>query len=195
MSPPRLRPLLCPLAVTLICVLLDRLPEHWQQALHYRRGDILDGEIWRLLTAHLIHLNTRHLLMNLAGLWLIWLLLYPRAWSRTLCRYELPLLFAGTSLGLLLFSPEVGWYRGLSGALHGLLVLALLRQWRSQPRFNSLLLALLCLKIAWEQLYGAVPGSEAWISGRVIVDSHLYGAILGGIIWVIDRLSHRLGGS
>ena len=193
MSPPRLRSLICPLAVTLVCVLLNLLPEAWQNALHYQRGAILDGELWRLFTAHLTHLNVPHLLLNLVGFWLIWQLFYNRTPYPTLCLYQLPLLFIGTALGLSLFSPEVTWYRGLSGALHGLLVLALLKQWRAQPRYISVLLALLCKKIGWEQLHGAVPGSEAWIAGRVIVDSHLYGAILGGIIWLYDRLSRRIG--
>lgn len=188
---PHLRALLCPLAITLVCILMSSLPEAWQNALQYQRSAILDGQAWRLITGHLIHLNGPHLLMNLAGLWLIWLLFFTRTTYRTLCLYQLPLLLLGTALGLSLFSPQVVWYRGLSGALHGLLILALLRQLPSQPRMSALLLALFSAKLAWEQMSGPVPGSEAWIAGRVIVDSHLYGAILGGIIWLFTDLSHQ----
>jgi hypothetical protein len=53
------------------------------------------------------------------------------------------------------------------------------------------LLLLFVAKIGWEQATGAIPGSEAWISGQVIVDSHLYGAIWGGLIWLLDRSRHH----
>lgn len=191
MNPARIKPLFCPLAISLVCIVLSLLPDAWQNTLQYQRGAIQGGEIWRLISAHLTHLNVPHLLMNLAGLWLIWLLFFtPQAFT-PLCLYRLVPILIGTALGLLLFSPEVAWYRGLSGALHGLLALALLRQWHTQRLTGALLLVLFVAKIAWEQLSGAVPGSEAWIAGRVIVDAHLYGAILGSLLWMIER-SHSL---
>jgi rhomboid family GlyGly-CTERM serine protease len=182
----------CPLAITLACLALTPLPDTWHLALQYQHRAILEGEVWRLFTGHLVHLNGAHLLMNLAGLWLIWLLFFLHESARALCLYRLPVLLIGTSLALLLLSPEVTWYRGLSGILHGLLALALLRHCQAQPLSGSLLLALFAVKIAWEQTSGPVPGSEAWISGRVIVDSHLYGAIWGSIIWLLERSHHLL---
>jgi rhomboid family GlyGly-CTERM serine protease len=171
--------------------MLNRFPDTWQLALQYQHDVILNGELWRLFTGHLTHLNGAHLLMNLTGLWLIWLLFYPHENARTLCLYRLPVLLIGTSLALLLLSPEVAWYRGLSGVLHGLLALALLHHCRAQPLTGCLLLALFAIKIAWEQTGGPVAGSEAWIAGRVIVDSHLYGTIWGSLIWLLERSHHH----
>jgi rhomboid family GlyGly-CTERM serine protease len=105
------------------------------------------------------------------------------------------MVFLGTALGLGLFSPEVAWYRGLSGGLHGLLVLGLFRQWSKHPRYTAFMLLLIFSKLLWEQTSGAIPGSESWIAGRVVVDSHLYGAICGGIIWLIERTYSQLNKS
>jgi rhomboid family GlyGly-CTERM serine protease len=187
-----LRSVSCPLAVTLICLTLNLIPDAWQLALQYRHSAILDGELWRLFSGHLTHLNGAHLLMNLVGLWLIWLLFFLHERAGVLCLYRLPTLLIGTSLALLLLSPEVTWYRGLSGVLHGLLALALLRQSQAQPFAGGLLLVLFVVKIAWEQASGPAPGSEAWIAGRVIVDAHLYGAILGGLIWLLEHSCNLL---
>jgi rhomboid family GlyGly-CTERM serine protease len=128
--------------------------------------------------------------MNLVGLWRIWLLFFTQAPCSRLCLFQLPLILLGCALGLILFSPDLAWYRGLSGTLHGLLALALLSQWGNQPFIDSLLLALFLAKVAWEQKGGPMPGSEAWIDGRVIVDSHLYGTISGSIIWMLTRISN-----
>jgi len=181
----------CPLAITLVCLAFTLMPESWQSALQYQREAIQDGELWRLISGQLTHLNLPHLLMNLTGLWLIWMMFFTREDQLACCLYRLPAILLLTTLGLWLLNPEVTWYRGLSGALHGLLALALLRHWRAQPVFHTLLLALLIGKIAWEQASGPVPTSEAWIRGRVIVDSHLYGTVGGSIIWLLER-SHAL---
>ena len=187
MMPQRPASLLCPLLLSLLGILMGALPQAWQEALQYQRDAIIAGEWWRLVSGHLVHLNLPHQLMNLLGLWLIWGLFFTREGLRPLCLYLLPALLIGTSLCLLLFDPGLAWYRGLSGALHGLLALALLRQWRIQPVTGGLLLTLFAAKIIWEQASGPLPGSEAWVAGRVIVDAHLYGAICGGLIWLLER--------
>lgn len=187
MKTPPLEPRLCPLAITLVCLALGLLPAVATHRLEYERAAILAGEWWRLLSGHFVHLGWSHLLMNLAGLWLIWELFLNRDNPVPTCLYRLPLLTIGTSLGLLLLSPEVAWYRGLSGLLHGLLAFALLQQLARQPLSSSLLLALFAGKIAWEQLAGPLPGSESWTGGRVIVDAHLYGMLSGVLLWALER--------
>ena len=185
----------CTLFVSGLCLVIALLPTSTMELLQYERTAILAGEWWRLITGHLVHLGWNHLIMNLIGFWLIWHLFLSNENPLAYCFYRLPLLTMGTSLGLLFLSPEVAWYRGLSGVLHGLLSLALLRQSRQQPVISSLLLVLLTIKLAWEQIAGPLPGSEPWIDGRVIVDAHLYGALCGVILWLLERsytlLTHR----
>ena len=172
----------CPLIITALCVGLALLPGDLVKLLQYERSAILDGEWWRLLSGHLVHLGWNHLVMNLLGLWLIWHLFLHGAPNLRYCLYRLPILTIGTSLGLLILNPEVAWYRGLSGVLHGLLTLGLLQQSRQQARLPSLLLILIALKLAWEQYAGPLPGSEPWIHGRVVVDAHLYSALCGVVL-------------
>jgi rhomboid family GlyGly-CTERM serine protease len=182
----------CPIAISLICLIFGLLPETTQDSLQYQQNLVKTGQWWRLISAHLVHLGWAHLTMNLAGLILIWHLFVSPERSPTICVFHLPLLALGTALGLLWLNPELSWYRGLSGVLHGLIVISLLHQMRDQPGFSLLLLLLIAAKIAWEQFTGPTPGSEAWISGKVIVDAHLYGGISGGILWAVELGYKRL---
>jgi rhomboid family GlyGly-CTERM serine protease len=186
MRPRLIRPpahsILCPLLLTLLVLLAQALPPGSQQSLEYRYLALEQGELWRLVSGHLVHLGWPHLQLNLLGLWLIWGLFLKQETAAT-CARLLLLCCIGVSVLMYLFSPEVAWYRGLSGVLHGLLVWALLRQWSSHPPSHALLLGMLLLKLLWEQLSGPLPGSEDLVSGRVIVESHLYGAVSGALLW------------
>jgi rhomboid family GlyGly-CTERM serine protease len=187
MKAPHLESYLCPLVISVVCVILNMLPADLTHQLQYAYAPVIAGEWWRIVTGHLVHLGWSHLLMNLAGLWLIWQLFLSREKPIPYCLYRLPVLTIGPSLGLLLLSPEVAWYRGLSGMLHGLLAYALLQQLGRQPLQSSLLLALFAGKLAWEQFSGPLPGSESWTGGRVIVDAHLYGMLCGVLLWTFER--------
>ena len=145
------------------------------------------GQYWRLLTAHLAHTQLSHALLNLAAwplvFWMARTDLSGRQWG-------LGFLFCalGVAVGLWWLSPAVQWYVGLSGVLHGLLVLAAIAVWR-RTRIPALLILFgVTVKLVWEQTGGALPGSEAWIGHRVIVDAHLYGALSGIVFATLNRL-------
>jgi rhomboid family GlyGly-CTERM serine protease len=181
------RRLICPLAISLVSLSISLASNATSEQLQYHRIAIAAGEWWRLLSAHLTHLGWGHLLMNLAGLWIIWHL-FPNRQQPNGCLYILPLLMIGTSIGLWFFSPEVAWYQGLSGVLHGLLIIVLLQNIKTETMLSISLLLAVIAKLAWEQWQGPLPGSESVASGRVIVDAHLYGALSGAILWAIERL-------
>lgn len=143
--------------------------------LRYEREQILAGELWRLLTASFVHLGWSHLLMNLAALALIWMLFGRLLTTKTWLLLSLASMLS-VSLGLLLFSPEIGWYVGLSGMLHGLFVAGVMASLRAGHRLELALLALLLGKIVWEQAYGPLPGTAEFAGGAVVTDAHLYGA-------------------
>ena len=178
---------LCPLLLSLVCVLIALLPEPLIDSLQYHRANIAGGELWRLVSAHLTHLGWGHLIMNLAGFWLI-LALFPATRPALRCLSLLLALTLGTSIGLWLFSPQVTWYRGLSGILHGLLCWGALSQLKQQPGVSLFILSFVILKLFWEQWQGPLPGSESLASGSVIVDAHLYGAASGVILWGLALL-------
>ena len=159
-------------------------------ALRFEREAIMGGQFWRLLTGNLVHLGWSHLLLNLAGLGLIWALLgqalSPRAWAITSIVCAL-----GVSLGILWLNPNITWYVGMSGVLHGYFAAAALGAHQITPGTRALMLGLLSAKLLWEQIYGSLPGTTAAAGGNVIVDAHLYGAgtgiVIGGIIFLAGR--------
>ena len=191
LNPTPVGSLLCLLGGAAVAILAMALPSAWQNALEYQYRAIGDGELWRLITGHLVHLGRQHLLMNLLGLGLIWALLL-RFETNLSCTLALLLLSLGTSLGLYLLSPDLAWYRGLSGVLHGLLVWALLRQWRSSPGLHGIILGLVALKLIWEQSIGPLPGSAELASGRIVVEAHLYGALSGALLGAVQVAKNKV---
>ena len=150
--------------------------------LRYNREAIDAGELWRLVTCHLVHLNLNHALLNLAGFllcsWFFDDLLRPR-------HLILWFVLSAPAVGLAfyLLEPQLGWYVGLSGILHGYFILCLLLGVPGQPVLHMIVLALVIGRLIWEQLPGYdVEYLRDWIDGRVFVNAHLYGAIAGGVL-------------
>lgn len=173
---PRLAYWALPLALALAALLAQTFGS--LEALRLERGLWLE-QPWRLVTGQLMHLGWAHLAMNLSGLAIIWLILARQlpAWQWWL---TVLVCGVGVNLGLLAFSPTVGWYVGLSGILHGLIAAGALAGLRHQPALGLLLLGLIA-KLAWEQFTGQDPGTARLIGGTVIVESHLYGALAGAV--------------
>lgn len=180
MSDPRHRAALAhwamPIAVAAIALLLQAIGEI--EVWRLQRGLVL-AEPWRLASGQLMHLGWTHLMMNLAGLGIVWALFGRdlRAWQWT---GAILACAAGVSLGLLWFSPDLDWYVGFSGILHGLLAaVVLVRIFRRPNVLTVLLLVGLVAKLAWEQFASGDASTAHLIGGTVIVDSHLYGALAG----------------
>jgi rhomboid family GlyGly-CTERM serine protease len=156
-----------------------------RQALEYRRTAVLQGQIWRLLTGNLVHLGWVHLARDTAGLFLIWGLV-----AQSLDRHS-RLWVLGTSglavgLGLLVFSPTIEWYVGISGVLFGLFCAGVLSQLRERAVYASALLVGMAAVIAWTLYFGALPGETRDLGGMVVPEAHLYGA-LGGAAFISGR--------
>jgi len=160
--------------------------------LRYERSFVLDGEYWRLVTGHIVHLGWPHTLLNLAGLALVWLLFATeftqRAW--------LAILLSSMALidaGFLLLERNLVWYVGFSGVLHGLFAAGALSRLARREPDGLLLVAALLAKLVWEQLLGPLPLTEAAAGGPVVESAHLYGAI-GGALAVGVLISRRHAG-
>jgi len=147
----------------------------------YQRLLISKGEVWRLFTGHFLHTNSYHLLLNLAALIMLWLL-HGRFYTQA--NYALLFLFCAltTSLGLYYFSPDLVQYVGLSGVVHGIFVFGAIMDIRSNDKTGYLLLLGICLKIVYEQAYGASTEVSNLINANVAIDAHLWGA-LGGLLF------------
>ena len=157
----------------------------------FDRGLIDQGHYWLLLSGHLVHLNWSHWALNMAGLLIV--AVFFSVYGRLL-EWLFVLLFTAivTGLGLYWFNPELIWYVGLSGVLHGLFMYGAVREVRYYPFSGYLLLLLLIGKLFWEYMNGPIPGSEEMTGGHVVVSAHLYGAIGGFASVVLTRLFHKL---
>jgi rhomboid family GlyGly-CTERM serine protease len=157
--------------------------------LRYDRAGIAAGEWWRLASGHLAHLGVSHGVMNLLALavlgGLFGDLLSARAWLMG-CLVS----SAAVSLGLWWLEPQVRWYVGLSGVLHGLIVLGAMAMWLNGERLGLGLLVGVAAKLAWEQFSGPLPFTEAAAGGPVLVASHLYGAG-GGLLVAVPAILRR----
>jgi len=153
------------------------------------RALIDQGHYWLLLTGHMVHLNWTHWALNMAGLVIVavFFSLYG-----SILDWLFVLLFSAIviGLGLYWFHPELIWYVGLSGVLHGLFIYGAIREIRFYPVSGYILLLLLSAKLFWEYMNGALPGSEQMTGGRVLVEAHLYGAIAGLVAVFLTRSLH-----
>jgi rhomboid family GlyGly-CTERM serine protease len=157
-----------------------------RDALRYERGAVLGGEPWRLLTAHLVHLDLVHALLNTVGATLMWAL-FAREFR---ARHWLWIVLGSALVidaGFLFAAPQLRWYVGASGVLHGVMAAGTLAQLRRGDPVSVLLLLFLLGKLGWEQLVGPLPFEDP---GTVVVDAHAFGA-LGGALTALPFLSNR----
>lgn len=146
----------------------------------YDRSAVLDGEWWRLLTAHLVHSDTAHLAWNVAGLLILGALLE---------RVSRPALITSLLSGLLAVDftlwgalPQMHYYCGLSGALNAILPPLLAASWvQTRSPFVPLVALVTLSKIAIElamgqaiftdTVWGSVPLAHfaGWVGGVAVL--------------------------
>jgi rhomboid family GlyGly-CTERM serine protease len=170
-----------------LCVLVMVTGEAGKEVLRYDRVWIGQGETWRLISGHFAHLGWSHLVLNSIGMLLVWFLVGGVYTLRTW------VLIAGVTIatmdiGFWFFNPELYWYVGMSGLLHGLLVAGIATRLKNIDTETVILLLLVIAKISWEQFSGPVPGSESTSGGPVVVDAHLYGALGGALGAFLTRI-------
>lgn len=160
--------------------LLGALGDSVNAALEYDRQAIEAFEWWRLVTAHAAHLGFLHGLLNGVGLLVVWHIgrevVSRRAWAWLLTGSLL-----AVDAGLYFGSPDIEWYVGASGVLHGLFGgMAVLMLGRGSRSYAALLLLALTAKLVGEQYLAATPIFPGAEIGNVITAAHLYGAV-GGV--------------
>jgi rhomboid family GlyGly-CTERM serine protease len=144
--------------------------------LRYEREAIAAGEWWRLITAHFVHIDLEHTLLNLMGVLLMWAIfardLRPRQWLVVTGVVVLTI-----DAGLWFWDRQVDWYVGASGVLHGFMAAGTYVHVRRGDLDGWILVVFIVLKLGYEQWTGALPFVESGMP--VVLNAHLYGA-LGG---------------
>lgn len=155
--------------------------------------------VWRIFSAfagQLAHLGTHHLMLNLAAMALItwglapwWSCLQWLAWAGISA--------ACVALGLLL-TPDIDWYVGLSGLLHGLLVAGLVQVLYNQATGKAIsqtkIAATLILLSVFIKLYIEAQWPNVWLDtttlgGPVLMVAHRYGAL--GVLMLATLVKQR----
>ncbi|HEY7884031.1 MAG TPA: rhombosortase [Cellvibrionaceae bacterium] len=171
--------LTCTLAFSALILLLGLLGSSVNHSLQFQPQAIAQGEIWRVLSGHMVHLGINHTLLNLAGLWLI-MLWVGDSFSVRHWLLVFVLLCLGTSACLYFLPPVIGYYAGLSGVLHGLLVYGLWPSVLKKIPLALIALVVIISKLAYEQwVPGSQAATESFIAAPVVAIAHVYGAISG----------------
>jgi rhomboid family GlyGly-CTERM serine protease len=162
-----------------LLALLAVLEPQSSQWFMYDRQLIEAGQVWRLFTAHFVHLSLPHLAGNLMGVALL-AYIAGRYLNNAL---GLALLFwcvLVVGLGLFLYADYLQRYVGLSGVLHGLLLVAPFISRHYSQRIAWVFLAIILIKVIWEQspLYDDMA-LHSTIGGRVEANAHLLGVLAG----------------
>ena len=168
-------------SILIVSAVFQSLPADWQQLLRYERAS--PHEWWRFLTAQLIHLGWVHWILDMAGLVLI-VAIFNQDWNLRWFIATLVISAIIVNAGLWWLSPEVDWYVGISGVLHGLLGAGVVYSFRNQPLFSIMMGMIVFVKVLWEQISHESIGTEALIGGNVLFDAHLYG-LIGGVLSAI----------
>lgn len=164
-------------------------------ALVYDRGLILSGELWRLLTCHLVHFNARHLLYDLLAFGVAAWCIEQRGQRKfaTLCALMAPAI----SISLLLASPGMSYYGGMSGLACGcFFYLALLGQSDTgiTRSLSLLVLIVLPLKVLGEVCMGGsllpYPEGTSFVAMPL---SHAVGMTVAVLAWAANRHVATLG--
>jgi rhomboid family GlyGly-CTERM serine protease len=158
-----------------------------RESLQWTRSGLQQGEWWRLFTAHVVHLNLFHGLLNALALILL-AALFGRTF--TLARHGLHALIGILCIDAGLFwLADVEWYVGLSGLLHVLAAAAVVRLIIDRHDRVAWGVAIFGLgKLVYENTLGAMP-----FSGRealVVTDVHLFGVLIGMVLGLIPSVRH-----
>ena len=149
-----------------------------RESLEYHHSKIIAGELWRLITGHLVHSNLWHLILNLASLTLIATLF------GTLLNFKqwfFGFLFSGlfVSACYIVISPQFESYVGLSAVLYGAIIIGALLDLGKNIWIAVALLVIVTGRVIWQQFDGASIELAEMVGTRVAIESHLYGIISG----------------
>ena len=163
-----------------------------EEYLRFQQDWVTTGQVWRLVTAHWVHVGWVHLLLNIVGLAICVLLARPnwslkRWWIQCLC------MALGISLLVTLHNPDVHWYVGFSGVLFGLYFLAA-HDLYARDRFIALLMGgAIVVKVILEQYTSYDLTSSELIGAPVITDAHKYGLLIAmaiALVWSTYTMNH-----
>lgn len=170
------------LLLTVVCVLLQ-----WLQSSFLYDADQLWQQPWRLWTAHWVHVSWPHAALNLTALLLLpWIFPhYPPRRFWLMLGLGCPLISICMWFGL----PDLRWYAGLSGILHGIYFSAAVHAFvsRTDRLVASILWIGLTVKIFLENIIVGQSTAEL-IGAPVLTQAHYFGVAV--VVFASAILGH-----
>jgi rhomboid family GlyGly-CTERM serine protease len=173
---------ICLLATVVLLAIAEPISSHW---LMFDRDAINEGQIWRLFSGHFVHLSMSHLLGNALGIVLL-AYIAGRSLNNLVGILLLAWCVVVVGIGLYGYADYLDYYVGLSGVLHGLLLVApFVSPFYSRAIAGCFLLVIVS-KVVWEQSSWYDDMAMAgMIGGRVEVNAHLLGVIAGLVFLLV----------
>ena len=165
----------------LLCLIIYAISAKNITVLDYNRELIINGEYWRLISGNFNHTNIYHLLLNLGALAVIGGLHY-RYYSSGAYTSLILLLSTGVGVGILWLSPSTQLYVGLSGILHGMIIVGAILDITKHYYSGYILIIGTIIKVINEQLFNSPIEMSQLIDAKVLTEAHLYGLVTGLII-------------
>lgn len=150
--------------------------------------DLIWQEPWRILTAHVLHLNLRHLILNSIGL-IIVTILFLRHFNVRSWLNAVTIIAVGISLWVWLVGfPER--FVGLSGVIHGLFLLGILLEWSASRYKRDWTLAIGAVfiigKVVFEGM-GLIASSALLSAGDEVWVMHSGGLLAAVLAWWLHQ--------
>ncbi len=161
-----------------LVILAALICTYYQELFIYQRQLLEQGQLWRLFSGHFVHLNDKHLILNLIA----WIIIFFLGLNYLLLLRWVVLLFILTlsiSAGLYYFVPEILYYGGLSGVLHGYFAYILVEWIKNKQRLAWIILLLLIAKTLIENFSDIGSSTAEYLDLRVVTEVHLIGVVIG----------------
>jgi rhomboid family GlyGly-CTERM serine protease len=164
------------LIIIVALTLLEPMSSNW---LMFDRAAIDEGQVWRLFSAHFVHLSATHMFGNAMGIVLL-AYIAGRYLNNSVGLLLLTWCVLVVGLGLYWYADYLQRYVGLSGVLHGLLLVAPFVSKFYSRRIAGCFLVVIVAKVIWEQsTFYDDMAMVGIIGGRVETNAHLLGTIAG----------------
>lgn len=150
------------------------------------------GQYWRLLTANWVHFGWYHTLMNTCA-FLLCAFAFFTHWSIRQFLIVSFFIQLCVGMGVYWFNPEYAVYAGLSGAIHGYILVGLSLDHRHKIWIRALLAGALIGKVIYEHSTNYQTTSlQELLPVPVAYDAHLYGVIAGCILVATLVIKNRI---
>jgi rhomboid family GlyGly-CTERM serine protease len=180
-----------------VCALQALAPQPpW---LEYRH-ELLGAQPWRVFSAHFVHLNWEHAVVNVAA-WIMVARLFSTELTSGRHLAVIAVSALGVSAWLAWIHPEIAWYRGLSGVLHGIFFAGAIAWTIAAMRLadkdkTSLFLSIALIAVGWAKVIAEQPAGSAmpyaeWLDAAIVPQAHLAGSIIGTALGAMIALPAR----